>query len=225
MPTAARSRVGTSEIAAAGRPASRRPCDQRGVDGAGGAEAVRAAAQDHGIAGLEAQRAGIGGDVRPALVDHADDAERHAHALDAHAVRPRPGRHDGADRIGELAHHVEAVRHGLDPRRVERQPVEEGRGRAGALASARSSAIGGEDCRLRAADGLGHGGERAVLLGGRRQRQHARGRRASRPMSRIAASSLALPWPSIALRGAFMALIRLAFSVSYHVRAGAARRR
>ena len=48
--------------------------------------------------------------------------------------------------------------------------------------------------------------------------------RASRPMSRIVASSLALPWPSIALRGAFMALIRLAFSVSYHVRAGAARR-
>src|SRR5580700_5860706 len=48
---------------------------------------------------------------------------------------------------------------------------------------------------------------------------------ASRPMSRIVASSLdsTLPWLLTALSGAFMALIRLAFSASYHVRAGAAR--
>ena len=51
--------------------------------------------------------------------------------------------------------------------------------------------------------------------------------RASRPMSRIVASSLdsTLPWLPTALSGAFMALIRLAiFSASYHVRHGAARR-
>ncbi len=64
--------------------------DQRGMDRAAGAEALGAAAQDRGIAGLEAERAGIGGDIRPALIDHADDAERHPHALDAHAVRPPP---------------------------------------------------------------------------------------------------------------------------------------
>ena len=39
--------------------------------------------------------------------------------------------------------------------------------------------------------------------------------RASRPMARIVASSF--PELSAALSGAFMALIRLAFSVSYHV--------
>ena len=50
---------------------------ERGVDRARRAVAVGAAAQDHGVAGLERQRAGVGGDVRPALVDHADDAERH----------------------------------------------------------------------------------------------------------------------------------------------------
>ena len=94
-----------------------------------------------------------------------------------------------------------------------------------ALASAKSSAIGREDCRLRAADGLGHGGERPVLLGGRRQRQRARGR--ARVAADVAHRGFELGpclWPSIALSGAFMALIRLAFSVSYHVRAGAARR-
>ena len=37
----------------------------------------------------------------PALVDDADDAERHAHALDGHAVRPRPAFGHGADRVLE----------------------------------------------------------------------------------------------------------------------------
>ena len=52
------------------------------MDRAAGAGASRAAAQDHGIAGLQAQRAGIGGHIGAAFEDHADDAERHAHALD-----------------------------------------------------------------------------------------------------------------------------------------------
>jgi hypothetical protein len=34
------------------------------------------------VAGFQAQRGGIGGYVRPRLVDDADHAERHAHAPD-----------------------------------------------------------------------------------------------------------------------------------------------
>ena len=115
---------------------------QRGVDRARRAIAVGAAAQDHGVAGLERQRAGVGGDVRPALVDDADDADRHAHALDGHAVRPRPGFGDLADRVGQLAHHVEALGHGLDAlvvrasSRSRNEPV-----RPAALPSATSSAL------------------------------------------------------------------------------------
>ena len=60
------------------------------MDRAAGAEAVGATAQDHGVAGLQAQHAGIRGDIGTALEDHADHAERHAHALDGHAVRPLP---------------------------------------------------------------------------------------------------------------------------------------
>ncbi len=65
------------------------------LDGAAGMMAVGAAAQDRRVAGLEAQRAGVGRHVRPALVDDADDAERHAHALDLEAVGPRPVRQHG----------------------------------------------------------------------------------------------------------------------------------
>ena len=60
-PTAARSVVGTIWIGGlrqAGRP---QPCDQAGMDRARGMHALGAAAQDRGVAGLQAQRAGIGG--------------------------------------------------------------------------------------------------------------------------------------------------------------------
>ena len=53
-------------------------------------QAFRAAAQDHGVARLQAQRAGVGGDVRTAFEDHADDAERRADPADVQARRPVP---------------------------------------------------------------------------------------------------------------------------------------
>ena len=55
---------------------------EAGMNGGGAAMRVRAAAQDDGVAGLEAEPAGIGGDVRPAFENDADDAERRADALD-----------------------------------------------------------------------------------------------------------------------------------------------
>jgi hypothetical protein len=61
--------------------------------------ALAAAAQDRRVARLEAQRARVAGHVRPALVDDADHAERHAHALDAQAVRPLPLGDHRADRV------------------------------------------------------------------------------------------------------------------------------
>ena len=68
------------------------------MNGAAGMHALGAAAQDGGVAGLQAQRARIAGHVGPALVDDADDAERHAHARDVEAVGPGPLRDRGADR-------------------------------------------------------------------------------------------------------------------------------
>ena len=145
------------------------------VDRAAGAETVGAAAQDHGVAGLQAQHAGISGDIGTALEDHADHAERHAHALDGHAVRPLPALGDGADRIGNAAHRGDAVSHGIDPGRRQRQAVDEGGGRAAGADFRDVLGIGREDlCRVgadRPLDGL----QRAILLLRRRQRQHPRG--------------------------------------------------
>ena len=86
--------------------------------------ALAATAQDGRIAGLEAQRTGIARHVRPALVDDADDAERHAHALDPQPVRTHPVRHDRADGIRERRDLLDADGHRLDARSIETQPVE-----------------------------------------------------------------------------------------------------
>ena len=79
------------------------------MDRGGASMRIRAAAQDHGVAGLERQRTGVGGDVRAALEDDADDAERRAHALDVEAVRPVPFGDDRADRIGKRGDLLERV--------------------------------------------------------------------------------------------------------------------
>ena len=63
-----------------------------------------------GIAGLQAERAGIGRDVGAALEDDADDAERRAHALDVQAVGAVPFGDHFADRIGQFGDGADAVR-------------------------------------------------------------------------------------------------------------------
>ena len=75
---------------------------------------LRAAAQDAGVAALDGERRGIDGHVRPALVDHAEHAERHAHAPDADAARPAAQLADLADRVGQRGHLLAALGHLLD---------------------------------------------------------------------------------------------------------------
>ncbi len=142
------------------------PLDQAGMDGGGRIERIRAAAQDHRIAGLEAERTGIGRHVRSALIDDADDAERRAHALDMQAVRPVPFGDHVADRIAEFGDFANAVGHGADARRIERQPVHEGGGKPGLMAIRDVDGIGVENVLLARKDRLGHGKQRGVLGGG-----------------------------------------------------------
>ncbi len=110
-PTAARSVVGTSCRHAAGKPASRSPSTRQAWIARVRAVAFAAAAQDRRVCRLQAQRAGVGRHVRAAFVDDADHAERHAHALDAQAVRARPFSADRADRIGQRRDVFDAARH------------------------------------------------------------------------------------------------------------------
>ena len=176
-PTAARSRVGTSWMASSGRPAARRPATGTHGSRALECEALGAAAQDRGIAGLEAERAGIGRHVRAALVDDADDAERHAHALDRQAVRPRPA-------LRSLRRPDRRARRrprGRPPsRRCACRRARAGRGRRRSrrapCASAMSSALAARMLVLAGADRVRHRGQRFVFLRRGRERQGPRGR-------------------------------------------------
>ena len=127
------------------------------MDRAAGAETVGAAAQDHGVAGFQAQHAGIGRDIGPALEDYGDHAKRHADALDGHAVRPLPAFGDDADGIGDRAHGGDAVGHGIDAGLRQRQPIEESAGHAGVVGFRNILGIGRENCRRFGADRALHG--------------------------------------------------------------------
>ena len=99
-----------------------------------------------GVAALERERGDVDGHVRPRLVDRADDAERHAHLGDLHAVRQRAAAHRLPDRVGErddLEHGVgEALRAAPG---VERQPVEQPGRQAVLAAVGEVELVGRED--------------------------------------------------------------------------------
>ena len=109
---------------------------------------VGAAAQDDGIAGLEAEPAGIGGHVGAALEDDADDAERRAHALNMETVRPVPFGDDRADRVGKRGDRLKRLRHALQPRGIERGAVDQRLGEAARPHGGDVLRVGGEDLRL-----------------------------------------------------------------------------
>ena len=153
------------------------------MDRRGGMEAVGAAAQHHGVAALQAQRAGVGGDVRPALVNDADDAERRRHSLDLQAVRPLESRQDASDRIGQGGDVLEPARDCLDALGIEREPVEKGGGEALGVRLGQIARIGGQDFALALAQNP-RGRENCARLGlGRRVGERAR-RRARRRADR-----------------------------------------
>ena len=86
----------------------------------------RSAAQDHRVAGFQAQRAGIGGHVGPALIDDADDADGRGNARDIETVRLLPTRQFAADGIGQSSDVFETFRHGFDAAVVEKEPITHG---------------------------------------------------------------------------------------------------
>jgi hypothetical protein len=147
-----------------GQAGDRQALDEASVDRGGRIQRIRAAAQDDRIASLQAERAGVGRDVRPTLVDHADDAERRAHTLDVKAVRPVPLGDDLPDRVLQRRDLAYAFGHGFDTCRIELQPVHHGRRQTGLLAVRHIDRIGVEDRLFVALDGVSHGDQRRVLL-------------------------------------------------------------
>ena len=98
------------------------------MDGDAGMMAFRAAAKDRGVPGFEGERASIRRDVRAALINDADGAERYAHALELEAVRPAPFGEHGADRIAECGDVFKTLGDDVYPLGVEHEPIDERRG-------------------------------------------------------------------------------------------------
>ena len=87
-----------------------------GQDGVGVRGRARAPQHD-GVAGLQAQRGGIDGDVGARLVDDGDDAQRHPDAAQRQPIGQRRAIDHLADRVGQGGDLAHAGRHGGGPRR------------------------------------------------------------------------------------------------------------
>jgi hypothetical protein len=132
-------------------------------DRPGGMEALRTAAQDRGVARLEAQPAGIGGHVGAALVDDADDPQRNRDPGDLEAVGPLPFAERAPDRVREGGDLLQPRGHGLDALRVELQAVEQRRREPLGAGRGHVALVRVENSRLPFADHGGGGLEGAGL--------------------------------------------------------------
>ena len=161
----------------------RRPGQARGAQPLGhgredrrrGMQRIRPAAQDHRVAGLERQRARVGGDVRAAFVDHPEHPQRRRHPLDVQPVRPVPFGEHPPDRIGLRRDCAQPLGDARDPGRVEPQPVNHGGREALVVGMGEVAGVGFEDGVLRGQDRRGGPGQGGSLLRGGGHGQLGRG--------------------------------------------------
>ena len=88
--------------------------------------AVAAATQDGGIAGDQAQPAGINRDVGTGFIDYANHTKRCRDTCDIEAVWTAPAGQFAPDRVFKAGYLVKPGRHALDSCRREGQPVDKG---------------------------------------------------------------------------------------------------
>ena len=147
---------------------------EAGMDRGRRVKTVRSAAQHHSVAALEAERAGVGGDIRPALVDDADDAKRRRHPFDDEAVGAGERRQHPTDRIGQVRDLLEPARDRLDATGIESEPVDQGRAQVLRAGRPEIEPIGGENSGGALTQEPRRGVKRAVLFLRRRVGELAR---------------------------------------------------
>jgi hypothetical protein len=139
-----------------------------------GVEALAAAAEDAGVAGLQAEDGAVDGDVGARLVDDADDADGHAYLAESQAVGARDVFEDIPDRIGQgndLADGLGELREAFFG---ERQAVNFRRREARGVGREEILLVGGEKFGGFLLQQSGQFEQRGVLCGGRRDRKHER---------------------------------------------------
>ena len=139
-------------------------------------ETVRAAAQHHGVAALQAQGARVRRDVRPALIDDPDDAEGRRHPLDDETVGTGESRENPPDRIRKRGDLLDAARDRLDAAGIEGETVQEGGVEPVRLAVGEIARVCGENVGRAFAQGPRGGHQRTVLPLRRRVGERARRR-------------------------------------------------
>ena len=139
---------------------------QAGMNGPIRKQALRPAAQDHGVARFEAKSPGVGRNVGPALINDANDTERHAYTLNVQAVRPIPLRRDRSHRVGERDDFFNAACDGFDTLRIESQPIQQGSAQLGNARRGHVSGIGFEDFASTGPNRRGGTSQRLILRPG-----------------------------------------------------------
>jgi hypothetical protein len=150
-------------------------------DGGIGVRSGRRAAQQHGVAGLEADAGGVGGDVGASFVDHADDADGDADLLHAQAVGQRRAAHDLADRVRQCGHVAQTLGERGHAVGVEGEPVDHVLRGAPSTCDLDVECVGGQQVVGGGDQGLGRSQQRRVLGRAREGGQRRRGR--ARPPS------------------------------------------
>ena len=133
-----------------------------------------AAAQDAGVARLQADARGVGGDVGTGLVDDGDHAERHAHARKLDAVVEHALLLHLAQRIGKRHEVLERRGHRLDAPLVEHQAVEQAFLGACLARGVHVAPVRLDDLGDMRAQGCRHRAQRLVALSGAFAPQRAR---------------------------------------------------
>ena len=177
-PTASRSVVSTSCTASAGKPDFFGGLLQQGDDRPVGVDRFFAAAQDHGVAALDADRRRVGRDVRPRFVDEEHHAQRHADLEHFQAVGPNRRFDHFADRLGQAPRLLPARRPSTRSRRASAAGDRSGPSmRPNRGAAARSRALASASTSLLAAQQLGRPPQPGVFLSAAQRGQLAAARR------------------------------------------------
>ena len=111
--------------------------DQRQV----AAQGLFAAAQDDGVAGLQAEDGDIDGGVGAGLVDDAEDADRNASSAKAQTVGQQAAFQFGANRVGQRRDLPRVVRQPMYSFRRQQQAVQQGVAETIGAAAAMSSSF------------------------------------------------------------------------------------
>ena len=143
------------------------------MQGRVGVQRFLAAAQDDGIAALDAQAGRIDRDVGPRLVDEEDDAERHADLVNLQAVGPHVAVEDAADRIGQRGDFAKSGCRGADTVRRQAEAIDAGGGKPRLGGGVNVSGVGRQDLVGAFLEGVGGGQEPAIFPAPRAADQQA----------------------------------------------------